>query len=175
MPSSVRAAGRQQPVLMHSVRGGPSAWRAARRMRSALEQRRGLEGLPRRREAGRLREGAEGADAAVLGHVTLQTIFLRYARFEPAERRLPQAAADYTQWFASRLRGACALLGDRYAAADRFTAADISMGYAIKLAEAIGLGDAVPPRAKAYWSDLRQRPGYLRAEAAERPAEGAAA
>ena len=40
-----------------------------------------------------------------LGEATLtfpQAIVLRYSRFEPPERRLPQAAADYTRWFLSR-------------------------------------------------------------------------
>jgi len=108
-----------------------------------------------------------------MGEATLtfpQTIALRYARFEPEDRRLPQAAADYTQWFASRLRAAAPWLGERYAAAGRFTAADISVGYAIKLANAIGLGDAVPERAQAYWRGLQARPGLQRAEAAERAA-----
>ena len=105
-----------------------------------------------------------------MGEATLtfpQTIALRYSRFEPEERRLPQAAADYTQWFASRFRAAAPWLGAHYAAADRFTAADISVGYAIKLANAIGLGDAVPERAREYWRGLQSRPGLLRAEAAE--------
>lgn len=105
-----------------------------------------------------------------MGEATLtfpQTIALRYSRFEPEERRLPQAAADYTQWFASRFRAAAPWLGERYAAADRFTAADISLGYAVRLANAIGLGDAVPERAQAYWRGLQDRPGLQRAEAAE--------
>jgi len=114
----------------------------------------------------------------VMGEATLtfpQTIYLRYAMFETPERRLPQAAADYTQWFASRLKAAATLLGPRYAAADRFTAADISFGYAIKLANAIGLAATVPDSVQAYWEQLRQRPALLRAEAAETNATGAAA
>ena len=108
-----------------------------------------------------------------MGEATLtfpQTIFLRYARFEPEERRLPQAAADYTQWFASRLRAAAPWLGAPFAAAGRFTAADISVAYAIKLACAIGLGEAVPEQAHAYWRGLQARPALLRAEAAEQAA-----
>ena len=114
----------------------------------------------------------------VMGEATLtfpQTIYLRYEKFETPERRLPQAAADYTQWFASRLKAATPLLGEQYAAADRFTAADISFGYAIKLANTIGLSRAVPARAQQYWQNLSQRPAYLRAEAAEQDDEGAAA
>jgi glutathione S-transferase len=114
----------------------------------------------------------------VMGEATLtfpQTIYLRYAKFESPDRRLPQAAADYTQWFASRLKAACRLMGSPYVAAGRFTAADISFGYAIKLALAIGLDQAVPDAARAYWDGLRQRPALLRAEAAERVEAGAAA
>jgi glutathione S-transferase len=113
-----------------------------------------------------------------MGEATLtfpQTIFLRYARFEPEERRQKQVADDYTQWFASRLKAAVTLLGSRYAAGDRFTAADISVGYAIKLANAIGLAAAIPQRAQEYWQDLRTRPGLQRAEAAEISQHGAAA
>ena len=51
-----------------------------------------------------------------------QTLVLRYTRLEPPERRLPQAAADYAQWFHSRLRGAMKLMGSEdFAAAGRFT------------------------------------------------------
>ena len=113
-----------------------------------------------------------------MGEATLtfpQTIYLRYARFEPEERRQKQVADDYTQWFASRLKAAVTLLGPRYAAADRFTAADISVAYAIKLANAIGLAAAIPQRAQAYWQDMRTRPGLQRAEAAEISEHGAAA
>src|SRR5258708_34601709 len=59
-----------------------------------------------------------------------QTIVLRYTQLEPVERRLPQAAADYGQWFHSRLRGAMKLMGDAdHAAAGRFTVADIAVAY----------------------------------------------
>ena len=47
------------------------------------------------------------------GEATLtfpQTIVLRYGRFEPPERRLPQAAQDYSKWFVARLRGIDATL-----------------------------------------------------------------
>lgn len=49
------------------------------------------------------------------GEATLtfpQTIVLRYRRLEPKERRLPQAADDYAQWFASRLRHVDRALAD---------------------------------------------------------------
>ena len=42
------------------------------------------------------------------GEATLtfpQTLVLRYARFEPEARRIPQVAEDYSKWFLARLRG----------------------------------------------------------------------
>ena len=55
-----------------------------------------------------------------------QTIVLRYTQLEPKERRLKQAADDYTQWFFARLRTVeTALEGREYLCADRFTLADI--------------------------------------------------
>jgi glutathione S-transferase len=107
----------------------------------------------------------------VMAEATLtfpQTIYLRYTVLEPEERKLPQAAADYAQWFASRFKAAVAMMGPVYACAGRFTAADISLGYAVKLANVIGLGGAVPQRAQEYWEFLRQRPGFRRAEAKEK-------
>jgi glutathione S-transferase len=104
----------------------------------------------------------------VMAEATLtfpQTVYLRYTVLEPEERRVPQAAADYARWFASRFTAAVALMGSDYACAGRFTAADISLGYTVMLANAIGLSDAVPERAQDYWSFLRQRPAVLRAEA----------
>ena len=104
----------------------------------------------------------------VMGEATLtfpQTIYLRYTFLEPDERKLPQAAADYAQWFASRFKAAATLMGQEYVCAGRFTAADISFAYAIKLANAIGLHDAVPESAQAYWRRLRARPALQRAEA----------
>ncbi|MFE1598386.1 glutathione S-transferase family protein [Methylobacterium sp. ID0610] len=113
-------------------------------------------------------------NALHLGEATLtvpQTLVLRYGRFEPEERRLPQVAEDYARWFASRLKAFGTLMGDRtYAAAGRFTAADISLGYALMLAEYAGLGDRLPDFARAYWARLADRPAYRRALAAERAA-----
>jgi len=97
-----------------------------------------------------------------------QTVYLRYTFLEPDERKLPQAAADYTQWFASRFKAAATLMGPDYACAGRFTAADISLGYTVKLANAIGLAAAVPPAAQAYWERLRDRPALQRAEGKEK-------
>jgi glutathione S-transferase len=97
-----------------------------------------------------------------------QTIVLRYTRLEPEERRLPQAAADYTQWFFSRLKAASKLLGNReFVAADRFTIADIAFAYALKLAETLRLG-AFPDNIAAYWVHMQARDGYQAALAKER-------
>jgi glutathione S-transferase len=104
----------------------------------------------------------------VMGEATLtfpQTVYLRYTFLEPDERKLPQAAADYTQWFASRFKAAVTLMGPDYACANRFTAADISLAYAVKLANAIGIGAAVPAVAQEYWQRLQSRPALQRAEA----------
>lgn len=98
-----------------------------------------------------------------------QTVFLRYAMFEPEEKRIPQAAADYKHWFATRLRAAFSFASTPYVAAGRFTIADISLAYAIMLANAIGIGDAVCPEAQAYFEIHRQREGFARALAAEAP------
>ena len=66
-------------------------------------------------------------------------LVLRYGRFEPDERKLPQVADDYTRWFLSRLKAINAALVDReYLCASRFTVADVSVGYALMLATISG-------------------------------------
>ena len=107
------------------------------------------------------------------GEATLtfpQTLVLRYRRMEPPERRLPQAADDYAQWYRSRLRAVDRALGDgrEWLAAGRFTGADISVGYALLLARSLGLDVDLPPAIAAYWERLSARPGYLRAREAQR-------
>ena len=66
-----------------------------------------------RHGAGTLAVGPEEADFGPFlnwvhfGEATLtfpQTLILRYGRFEPHERKLPQVVDDYTRWFLSRLR-----------------------------------------------------------------------
>ena len=105
------------------------------------------------------------------GEATLtfpQTIVLRYGRFEPAERQLPQAADDYAKWFISRLRGVGAVLAEHdFVCADRFTAADVSVGYALMLASHLDLVPRFPPSVAAYWQRLQQRDGFQRAMAAQ--------
>ena len=112
-----------------------------------------------------------------MGEATLtfpQTIYLRYAVFEPEERRLPQAAADYVQWFLSRLKAAAKLLDDSgYVAARRFTMADISVAYALKLGEQLGFSESFPEPFKAHLERMKARPGYQRALSAESAGEPA--
>ena len=93
-----------------------------------------------------------------------QTIVLRYTQFEPEERRLKQAADDYTQWFFARLRSVEQATADReYLCADRFTIADIAVGYALYLAETLGLRGGFKPNTEAYYRRLRERPAFERA------------
>lgn len=106
------------------------------------------------------------------GEATLtfpQTLVLRYRRLEPKERRLPQAADDYAQWFRSRLKQVDRILADgrEHLCADRFTMADISVGYALLLAGTLKLDEGWSPTVQAYWSRLSARPGFLAAKRAQ--------
>ncbi len=97
-----------------------------------------------------------------------QTLVLRYAHFEPAERKQPQVADDYAKWFLARLRTLEPLLAAReYLCAGRFTAADVSVGYALLLAEHLGLAERFTPSVGAYWERLQARPGFKAAMAAQ--------
>ncbi len=93
-----------------------------------------------------------------------QTIVLRYTRFEPEERRLKQAADDYTQWFFARLRSVEQATGEReFLCAGRFTIADICVGYALLLADTLGLREGFRPNTQAYYQRLSARPAFQRA------------
>lgn len=108
------------------------------------------------------------------GEATLtfpQTLVLRYGRFEPAERRSPQVAEDYSKWFLSRLRSLEPLLAEQeFLCAGRFTAADVSVAYALLLAQHLGLDAKFTPAVAAYWQRMQARPGFQRALAAQRQA-----
>ena len=92
-----------------------------------------------------------------------QTIVLRYTQLEPEERRLKQAAEDYTQWFFARLRTVeAALDGHDYLCADRFTIADICVGFSLYLADTLGFKDGFKPRTAAYYERLSARPAFQR-------------
>lgn len=101
------------------------------------------------------------------GEATLtfpQTIILRYRRFEPAERRLPQAAEDYRKWFLARLRGIEAALNSKpYLCGEDFTVADISVGYALMLSDHLGLSKSFPAEVVPYWERLQARDGFQKA------------
>jgi glutathione S-transferase len=105
------------------------------------------------------------------GEATLtfpQTLVLRYRRFEPPERRLPQVADAYAQWFLARLRTLGVLLErQEFVCAGRFTAADVSVAYALMLGEILELHESFPPSVLAYWRRLQQRPGHQAALAAQ--------
>lgn len=93
---------------------------------------------------------------------------LRYAHTEPPERRQPAVVEDCRAFFLNRLLLVeQALGGHDYLAADRFTAADISVGYALLLARMLGLGKDFPPAVQAYWTRLKQRPGFGAAKNAQ--------
>lgn len=92
------------------------------------------------------------------------TIVLRYTRLEPEERRLKQAADDYTQWFFARLRVVEQTAGEReFLCADRFTIADICIGYVLFLADTLGLREGFKPNTEAYYKRLSARPAFQRA------------
>lgn len=113
------------------------------------------------------------------GEATLtfpQTLVLRYGRFEPEERRLPQVVEDYGRWFLARLRAVEATVDQQpWLCGERFTAADISVGYALMLAEITGLAEHFPVIVQDYWQRLQQRPawqGAMQKQEAARLAQG---
>lgn len=97
-----------------------------------------------------------------------QTLALRYAHFEPAERKLPQVVTDYSRWFLARLRAVDAALQDQeFLCAGRFTAADVAVGYALMLAGHLGLAPQFPEAVTHYWQRLQARAAFQRALAAQ--------
>lgn len=106
------------------------------------------------------------------GEATLtfpQTLYLRYERLEPEERRQPQVAEDYKKWFLARLRLAEQTLSDGrpYLLKSGFSNADISVGYALQLALSLDLRDALPSGCLAYFARLSDRQGFASAKAAQ--------
>ena len=91
-----------------------------------------------------------------------QTLYLRYTRLEPEERRVPQVAEDYRRWFLGRLRLVEAGVAEReFLVAERFTIADICIGYALKLATSLGIDD-FKENTQRYWDRLQEIPSYQR-------------
>ena len=98
-------------------------------------------------------------------------IIFRYSQIEPEERRLQQAASDYTQWFFARLRHLTRALADReWLCAGRFTMADVCVGYSLLFARKLNLEHKFSPEIAAYWDRLTSRPGFVAAKAAEQRA-----
>lgn len=90
-----------------------------------------------------------------------QTLFLRYTRLEPEERRNEQVATDYAKWFGGRLRWLeQEIVGKDYLVAGRFTTADICVGYALHLATSLGLDSFFKENTQRYWLGLQQVPSY---------------
>lgn len=108
------------------------------------------------------------------GEATLtfpQTLVLRYARFEPPERRQPSVAGDYARWFLARLKPLGPRLESReFVCAERFTAADVSVAYALMLGGYLDLESQYPALVRDYWARLQQRPAYQRALVAQETA-----
>ncbi len=96
------------------------------------------------------------------------TIVLRYSQLEPEERRLQQAANDYTQWFLSRLRHLTRALRHReWLCAGRFTMADLCVGYSLLLAQSLNLEHKFSPEVSEYWKRIIDRPGFVAAKSAQ--------
>lgn len=97
-----------------------------------------------------------------------QTIFLRYTKLEPEERRSTQAANDYRKWYLARLRMLDAHLQDHeYLVDGRFTVADIAIHYALFLGESLDIAQDYQPQTNDYLQRLKERPGFQRAQAAQ--------
>lgn len=95
-----------------------------------------------------------------------QTLYLRYAIMEPEERRQPQVAEDYVNWYIARLRLLDAHIVDKNFLCDnRFTIADIAIGYALYLGELNGFAERYSPQVRDYLAALKQRQGFVSAVA----------
>lgn len=98
-----------------------------------------------------------------------QAIYLRYTELEPPERRQPQVAEDYANWFIARLRMLDRHLAPsdnvkrKYLCDDRFTIADIAVAYALYLGELQGLSQRYTPQVQGYLQHLKARPAFQRA------------
>ncbi len=98
-----------------------------------------------------------------------QTIFLRYSKLEPEERRQPVVAQDYRKWYLARLRLLDAHLENReFLCDDRFTIADIAIGYALYLGQSMEIDTDYQPQTRAYLERLKDRPGFHRAQEAQK-------
>lgn len=93
-----------------------------------------------------------------------QTIVMRYKLMEPDERKLPQAAEDYSKWYIARLRRLNEHMLEReYLCGNKFTVADIAISFALLLGETLGLKDLYKPHIVEYLERMKARPGFKRA------------
>lgn len=123
-------------------------------------------------EAGLSRDPEDAEFGAYLnwlthGEATLTfplAITLRYSRFEPDERKSPQVAQDYKEWFMARLRKAEDTLSDGRDTllSSGFSMADISVAYAVQLAITMGLRDELPPNVMRWFAALTEREAFKR-------------
>lgn len=91
------------------------------------------------------------------------TLVLRYGRYEPPERRVPQVADDYTQWYLSRLRSVeRGLQGREFLCAGRFTLADICVGFAVYLGRILELDYKFGPATVDWLARITARPAFGR-------------
>ncbi len=95
-----------------------------------------------------------------------QTLYLRYTKMEPEDRRQPQVAEDYRMWFHARLRRLDNHLQTRdFLNDEKFTIADIAVGYALYLGKLNGFADNYTPQVSRYLDRLTDRPAFQRANA----------
>ena len=92
-----------------------------------------------------------------------QTIYLRYAKFEPEHRRSEQVADDYRLWFLARLRLLTQHIESREFLCDqRFTMADIAVGYALYLGKQLGFDVDYSQAVNDYLNRLTSREAFIR-------------
>ncbi len=93
-----------------------------------------------------------------------QTLVLRYAQFEPDERKSPQVAEDYKNWYWARLKRLDQHLAQRdYLCDDRFTIADIAVAYALYLGLTNGLDTGYSQPIKDYLARMTERDAFKKA------------
>lgn len=93
-----------------------------------------------------------------------QTIYLRYAKFEPEQRRSEQVANDYRLWFLARLKLLDQHMVSReFLCDERFTMADIAVGYALYLGKLQGFDADYSAAISDYLSRLMSRKAFIKA------------
>lgn len=101
------------------------------------------------------------AGLAAYGNPLVATRFMA-----PDDQKQNWTVEYLTNAIVKRLEFVCERLGDKpYVAANRFTAADISVAYIVSAAKWANIEDKIPPRMRAYYDNLAQRPAFQRAAA----------